>query len=300
MGVKELNLALYKNNQVIAKAPLLIKKKYKKQLVYLRGHFTAACTLDFIYKQDLCYDDFKFLLDSIRSLLGNVSFLFDRVAERTLTYEYLKKYFALGRVEKEECVSIPLPQSYDDWLKSLHRSTRSNVTLYRNRLERHHVNWFVDFCCRDVIDNDTAEKMMEVYVDRFLVKNNFHFGPLRKLVVKILLAILLRDKVTNFLNHSKNSFHAVLYMNNEIAAFTSGVICKDKRILFCRLSIATKYAKYGPGGVILSSMIQYVIEQNQNGNLDIDQLDLSAGVHGGMAYKLAFGGKEYYRYHFMD
>lgn len=300
LGVKELNLVLYKDNEAIAIAPLLIKRKKNKQIVYLRGHFTTTYNLDFVYKPDWSYDDFAFLMDSIRDLLGNVSFYFDRVMEWSATYKYLKKYFASGKIEKHECISIPVPHSYDDWLQSLHKSIRRNITKYYNRLERDNINWSVDYYCGEEIDKDTCKKMMIVYAHRFLVKNNFHFGPLKKLVIKILVMMLLRDKITHFLNKSEHSFHSILYMNNEIAAFTSGIICKDKRIAFSRMAINTECAKYGPGGVLLSSMVEHVVEQNQKGNLDIKELDLDQNGYGGMAYKYSYGGIEYYNYNFID
>lgn len=300
LGLKELNLVLYKDNEVIAIAPLLIKKKNKKHIVYLRGHFTTAYNLDFIYKPDWSYNDFKFLMDYVRSLLWNVSFYFDRMVDTSVTCEYMKDYFTSGHIEKQECVSIPVPQSYDDWFMSLSKSIRRNITRYTNGLKRDNINWYVDFYCGDEIDDHTCKKMMTVYANRFLVKNNFRFGPFSKLILTILVKMLMKDKITKYLNKSKENFHAILYMNNRIAAFTSGIICKDKRIAFSRLAIDTEFAKYGPGGVLLSSAVRYVIEQNKNRILNISEMDMAQGGGGGMSYKYAYGGKDHYSYDFTD
>ena len=300
LSLKEMNLVLYVNDEITAIAPLLIKRKHKKHIVYFRGQFTTANHLDFLYKPGWSYEDCKFLMDSIRSSLGDVSFMLERVSEKSVTSQYLKEYFAAGRIEKQVCVSVPVPQNYDDWHKSLNKSVRRNMVTHKNRLERDLIDWSTVFYCGDIIGDAISKKMMLVYADRFLVKNHFHFGPLKKLIKRILLIILLRDKVTQYLNNSKNNFHAIVYMNREIAAFTSGLICNDKRVILSRLAISTKYAKYGPGGILLSAVMQYVIEQNEKGQVEIDELDLSAGGQGGMSYKYAYGGKEHLNFAFMD
>jgi len=73
LGLREWNLVLYRDGEAVAIAPLLLKNKRGRVTVYLRGHFTVANQLDFIYA-DWSYDDFKFLMDYIREQLGEVSF----------------------------------------------------------------------------------------------------------------------------------------------------------------------------------------------------------------------------------
>ena len=299
IGVKELNLVLIKNDEIIAIAPLLIKRQHKKNMVFFRGHFTTAHQLDFIYK-DWKYEDLKFLMDGIRRLLGDVSFFLDRVSEKTVTCKYLNSYFSSEYIERRECYAIPIPDNYDEWYNNLRKSVRRNMTTMKNRIKRDQIKWSLDFFCRRVVDHRTCKEMMKIYANRFMVKNNFQFGPLSKPVNWILMMFLLRDKMTKWLNIAENNFHAVVYMNDEIAAMSSGLICKDKRIIGSRLAINTKYAKYSPGGLLLSSQIKYIIEQNESGKLNIDQLDLSEGGDGGMSYKQAYGGLVHYVYTFMD
>ncbi len=299
IGVKELNLVLYKDDEPIAIAPLLIKKKNRKPIVYFRGHFTTASTLDFVYKPGWSYDDFKFLMDGVKELMGDVSFSFYRVNEKSVTYRYLKEYLAPCQIEQHECVFIPVPPSYDEWFRGLKKSCRRNITRHINRLERENMKWRVDFYRGEAIDARTYKNMMAVYAHRFLVKNNFRLRPLTKPVMKILTTILLRDKVTLFLNSCKESFHGVLYLNDRIAAFTSGLVCRDGKIAFCRLAMNTGFAGYGPGVVLISSTMRHIIEQNQKGCLNVTELDLSEGTAGGMSYKYAFGGVGYFQYDFI-
>ena len=300
LGLKELNLVLYEDNEAIAIAPLQIKKIKEKYTVYFRGHFTTANELDFIYKIEWSYEDFKFLMDGIKGLLGDVSFFLDRVSDSSVTSEYLRKYLSSAQIETHDCYSVPVPQNYEDWLNNLHKHLRKNLIRRDNLLTTEHTNVQKKFVCGNLIDRKTSKEMMDIYAQRFLEKNNFKFGPLSSLARHILIIILSGDKLTQWLNKAKNNFHVILYVDNEIAAFHSGLICQNKRIVFSRLAINSKYAKYGPGGLLMSYLVQYVIEQNKNGNMDIEQLDLGQGGDNGMEYKKTHGGLVYYRYTFID
>lgn len=295
IGVKEWNLVLYRDGAPVVIAPLLLKKKKYKHIVYLRGQFTAANQLDFIYER-LSYEDFQFLMDHIRNTLGETEFFLDRISEKTVTCGYIKRYLEAGKIEEHECFSIPIAESYDVWLKSLHRSVRRNLVTHYNRLERDNIKWSVSFLCRQAIDKELSRKLMWVYADRFLVKNHFRFGPLNTLVTKILQLFLLRDKITIWLNRPENNFHVVVYMNDEVAAFSSGLFCKDNRVIMARLAILTKYAHYSPGGILISSAIRHITGQNGSGGLNIAELDFSQGGQGGMAYKQTYGGQIHYHY----
>jgi len=299
VGLKELNLVLYNENEAIAIAPMLVKKKSNKYMVYLRGHFTKTDLLDFIHK-GWSYDDFKFLIDGIKELLGNTSFLFGRISENSVTCGYLKEYFATGKIEEYDCYAIPVPQCYDDWFLNLHKSTRKNITRHMNRLDDDKISWKpVFYCCRP-IEKNTCKAMMNLYARRYLEKNRLKFGPLSSVVTKLMAIGLSRDQITQWLNSAQNNFHVILYMNNEIAALICGLISKNQCIIFTRLAINLKYSKYGPGGLLLSCLMQNVIEQNKNGTLDIKLLDLGEGGGNGMEYKRMHGGERYNIYTFTD
>lgn len=299
VGVKELNLVLYRDNEAIAIAPLLIKKKNNKSAVYFRGHFTKASDLDFIY-YDWSYEDFKFLIDGIKNMLGDISFFLDRVAEDSVACDYLRKYFSTGKIKKKAGVCLFLPDSYEEWYRSLHNSIRGSLNNHKNRLERDQIQVSTCFYFGEEIDDNICKKMMFVYADRFLNKNRFRFGPLKKLVVLILRSVLIKDKITKWMNSVHNNFHVILYFDNEIAAFSNRITCKNKRIILSRTAINTKFRKYSPGGVLIKSIVQYIIDLNNTGNLGINMLDMGEGNDNGMEYKEAYGGKPYSIYSFID
>lgn len=297
VGLQELNLVLYSDHVPIAIAPLLLKKKKGETTVYFRGQFTVANQLDFIYS-DISYDDFAFFMDGIRELLGNVSFWLDRVYYKSPTSDYLQKYLPSEQTHKTESYAIPISESYDDWYNSLHKSVRRNLITTRNRIKNDNVQCTASFFIREKIDPDLYKKMMLVYADRFLTKNNFRFGPFQYWIKKALQSYLLSDKVTQWLNDNDDSFHVIVYMNNEIAAFASGLICRDKRIIANRLAMNTKFRRYYPGVVLLSSTVSYLAEQKKANRTDFEKLDLSQGARGDMSYKITYGGEEYYNYFF--
>ncbi len=296
-GVREWNLLLCDDGRPVAIAPLQIKCKRGVCTVVLRGQFTVANHLDFIY-ESWSYDDLKFLMDYIRQRLGRVSFMLERVSEKTETCGYLKRYFADNRMEEFECFSIPVPDSHDEWLKGLSRSVKRNLNGYHNRLQRDNLAWSVDFYSGQPIGKELCSRLMRVYAGRFLDKNSFRIGSLRHIVIPLLQMFLIRDRMTRWMNRGEGNFHAVLNVGGEVAAFTSGIFCRDKRIILSRFAINTDYSRYGPGGVLLSALVRHVIDQNQSGAMDIRELDLSQGGQGGMSYKPAYGGKPHCNYGF--
>jgi hypothetical protein len=300
VGLKELNLVLYKDSEPIAIAALLFKKKKEKHLCYMRGHFTAANYLDFVYQPDLCSEDFCFLMDGIRDALGDVSFQFDRIPEESLTCHYMKQYFASDRIDPCESAYIPLTQSYESWLSGLHKSVRQSMNNHRNRIVRDQVNRSAVYYWGPTIDQEIYKKAMLVCADRFMVKNRFRFGLLSTLARKALAVLLMKEKLTQWVSRSDNSFTAILYMNDEIAAFANALVCKDKRLSGVRFAISSKYAKYSPGGLLISSMVKHLIDLNQQGAIQIDRLDMGQNVSGGSSYKYSYGGVTSHMYHFMS
>jgi hypothetical protein len=240
----------------------------------MRGHFTTADHLDFIHN-GWSYDDMRFLLDFIKSKLGKVTFHFDRIPERFMTCGYLHRYFADAKVEKSECYAIPIPDRYEEWLSGLSKSVRQNLRTAANRLHRDHVDSSMQFVIGAPVEKAVYSEMLSVYADRFLVKNRFNFGVFRGVVKKILSGYLALDKMSKWLQNAHNNFHAILLLNGEIAAFSSGLVFKDGRLLTSRLNILSKYAKYSPGGLLISAIIQHVTELNISGETAINKMDLS-------------------------
>ena len=294
VGLKELNLVLYEDGEPIAVAALLHKKTKGRHLCYLRGHFTAASYLDIMHKPGSSYADFQALMDEAKKQLGSVAFQFDRIRDDTVTSRYMSAYFASGETNRHECARISLEQSYDSWLQSLHKSTRQSLNNRRNRLLTDRADWSADIRRGCDVDKSTYKKAMRVCAERYMTKKAFRFGPLSGLAKKALAALLLRENVSQWVAQSADSLVALLRINGEIAAFASMVVCRDKRVTGIRFAISARYARYSPGGLLLSELVRYLIEARQKGELNADQLDMGQGVSGGASYKYAYGGETCY------
>ena len=132
----------------------------------------------------MSYDDFQVLMDGIKSLLGSVTFCLNKVYYASPTYEYLKRYLPSAKISAIECYAIPLPKHYDEWYENLHKSRHRTYKLSRNRMAKDHIQYSVSFSVGKAIDSATYKEMMQIYADRFLTKNNFHFGPLQSIAKK--------------------------------------------------------------------------------------------------------------------
>jgi hypothetical protein len=140
--------------------------------------------------------------------------------------------------------------------------------------------------------------MLSVYADRFLVKNRFRFGPLHSAVKVLLLTILINDRISQWLRQAENNFHAILYINGRVAAFASGLVHKNGRLVVDRLNMLTPYARYSPGGLLISTMIRHITELNASRRVPINQMDLSQEGRKENSYKISYGGQLYYNYTF--
>ncbi len=296
-GLKECNLLLYRDGKAIAVAPLLIKKQNGNTVIHFRGHFTKACCLDFIYDETFGYEDFEFLMNSIKSKFIKPTFFWDRVREESPTCEYMKKYIG-ETTQTKTCFFIPIPESHEVWLKGLHKSIRNNLSNRNHRLQRDQIDVKMKVYSGREVDDATHKKMMAVYADRYLTKNKYHFGPFKLPCLGMMQYILKKDKLTQWLKKSACNFHAVLFFDDKIAAFTSGLSCKGRRIVLMRLAIKTQYAKYAPGNVLLNHVIRHITEQNHRGITDIRELHLGEGGSNGMEYKQAHGGVGHHLYTF--
>lgn len=135
IGYKEQNFVLFdQENKPIAIAPLYSKKINGKYYVIFRGYMTSAGHLDLIYSPQFSYDDYTFLLKEIKKYYREGILQFDRIPDFSLTYKYARleeKY----EINSSTMVTIKLPTTYEEWLKSLSKSVRQNLRTAYNHLK---------------------------------------------------------------------------------------------------------------------------------------------------------------------
>ena len=294
VGVKERNFVLYDDDKPLAIAPMLVKRKKDRNFVYLKGHFTAANDLDFIH-QGWSYEEFRFMMDGIRNHISNAYFFIDRIYEKSVTCTHLKKYMA--KAHPNICVYISVPQSYEDWYLTLSKSVRANTIKYKNRMQKDVVQWTAHYITGKPVDKQTSKKMMRILSQRLLVKNHFHLGIFSSLAARFIQAALERDQLTKWLKIAPENIHVLLYMNNELAAFISGLVCRGGQISLSQIAMDARFARYQPGGLLFSCLIKYLTEQKNNGGIAVNRLELGGG---NAPYKYQFGGQTQYYYTFTD
>jgi hypothetical protein len=290
-GVREFNLVLYRDEKAIAIAPMLVKRKKDRTQIFFRGHFTRAGRLDFVYREGFGYEDFKCMMDGIISRIQNPSFFLDRVFEGSPTSAYMQKYFPDLKTETKTSYAIPIPQNHEEWRKNLRKSARNNINNYIHRMERDQTETEMKFYCEQPMDEAVSNEMLGVYAHRYLVKNNCCLGLMRRPVIRLLVHCLKKDRLTQWLSMAPNNYHAILYINHEIAAFTCGLISNGRQIALVRLAINTKFARYGPGCLLLSDVVKHATEKNQNDSWNIQEINLGIGGDNGMEYKQSYGGQ---------
>ena len=89
--------------------------------------------------------------------------------------------------------------------------------------------------------------------------------------------------MTESLRHMHSSMSVMLFIDNELAAFMSGLKSPgESDYIIPRLSINGKYSFYSPGMLLVNETVRYLIEKTSNRNLD-----LSLGTEN---YKTQMGG----------
>lgn len=84
----------------------------------------------------------------------------------------------------------------------------------------------------------------------------------------------------------------ILYIENEIASFMSGLICRTGKYIVPRLSINNKYTFFSLGILLINEVIKYFSNNNQK----VNAIDLSEGEE---EYKYKMGGVTHYSYNFI-
>lgn len=84
-----------------------------------------------------------------------------------------------------------------------------------------------------------------------------------------------------------NTFHALLFINGELASFMAGFMDHEQqKLVIPRLAIDHAFKFYSPGYVLLCETMRQLIA-----NTAIRELDLSRGDE---RYKFDLGGQPYY------
>ncbi len=296
LGLREKNYILYKKGEAIAIAPLLVRRCKNVYYVYFRGTYTSAGHLDFLYRPDWNYSDFEYLLNWIKGSLGETKFFLDRVSEKSISISFIRKYFQPNenQIKMSKCVSIPIKDNYNNYFNSLSKSIRQNIRTSYNRLNRNDTKMdvVVYFNTSIAYEYNVQQEILKLYCKR-MARKNVRGGPLQHIVGSLLRIAKSRNPMLKAMNGISFGFHALLYIDNNLAAFCRGFLCNDNRIIIPQFSIDSTYGWFSPGGLLINETIKKLIEKQDEPK--IKEFDLSRGAE---KYKYAYGGVTHYNYSF--
>ena len=188
------------------------------------------------------------------------------------------------------CVGIPVPADFDTHFASLSSSNRQNIRTAYNRLNRDGKSYAIK-----VFDNVESlgaverGQIMDIYMKRLFSKYKQR-GAVKTAIKRFVYEHIKHD--THSLFSLANTFHAILYIDGEAAAFLSGFTDHGRStIVVPRLAVDIDYKFYSPGYILLCETLKHL---SADGTIRL--LDLSRGDE---KYKLDLGGKKYYTHSFV-
>ena len=128
-----------------------------------------------------------------------------------------------------------------------------------------------------------VNQIIGVYVKRHKERYGLDTGRLKQWFLKH------QNFATRYYIDAPNAFTAVLYINNEIVGFLSG-LHNERTLIVPRLSINSEFRRYSPGFILICETIKHLQK-----NTAIRCLDLSLGDE---QYKYQLGGKTHLSYRF--
>lgn len=270
--------ALYERDEIICLVPIIKKSDNS----YIGGDLCATGQLDFVYRENMPLDELKNCVEVVKQSIGG-KFHINKISENSKLCKALKECYEPA--SNESCVKIDLPDDYNIWFSGLSKSVRQNIRTAKNRMRREEKQCKFEIYNGRKVQGDDNKELMDVYNKRMEFKFGRKVGRLESLIRENM------NPITSACNQLSNNFVAILRIDNEVAAFLSGLQNNGQTLLLVpRLAINDKYALYSPGSLLIAETNAYAIEQT-----NIRCVDLSRGNE---KYKFAMGGVEHYNYSF--
>lgn len=265
--------------------PLAIDNRKKE--IYLLGDFSAVGYCDLIYSAEITNEQIDAVFNSLKNRYRGYTWKFNKVNESSALCRYL---LCNGeKLSQSECVCISLGCDYDAYYKSLSKHARQNIRTAYNRLNRDEKTYtFHVVQGAEQLTKQQKDDIIRLYCTRMRSK----FGK-EVLPYPIMYPVQRYcNPIVRNLYSLDNKFHAMLYINGELAAFLSGLRNGDgSRIVVPRLAMNDTFDFYEPGIVLLRETADYLCREYPNTELDLSR--------GNEKYKFAMGGKTHLNYSFV-
>lgn len=250
------------------------------------GNFNGFQVYDFVYVQEMTLEKMRHCLNFVLEKLQASKLSLYNVPEHSLLYQCVTQGEGLGKgytitCQSNDNVCIDTENDYELWHGKLSKSTRQNIRTAYNRMKTDEISLRFEYYRGEKLKRGLLDQLIALYCKRHEERYGVQTSSVKKLYLRYL------DFSTVCLRSYRDNFCTAVYMNDQLAAFMSGMVEKNETsVVIPRLSIEDSFSRYSPGVVLINETLRKLTEQT-----GIRCLDLSKGAEG---YKLSMGGQLYH------
>ncbi len=250
---------------------------------------------DLVYfSENVESEDIQFLIDSIAKKFSVTSFSFLQIRKESP----LSKWAELNGIEPykdNECASITLSGSYDEYFKSLSKSVRQNIRTANNRVKKDEHSTAFAIYEEQVIPTGLKLELLTLYEKRRIIKTkkegndglkNWFFERVRAYRKK------KYNIISEVMGYAKGTFLGVYKIDNIVAAYCFGLKKNNDELCIMQVSINDDFDRYSPGMLLLTNVFQTILDDNRSILFDL--------TNGNERYKFSLGAvssyTNYYRF----
>ena len=285
-------VVVYENEEAVMIAPIQIVKlglQYKNlglaRGAYFIGRQGYSDYLNFIYNK-FSYSAVKKIINFLSEKYHIKRFCFEQLLENTDFYCYLNSNYKLTQ-SNCYCASLELPDSFEDYNKTLSKSTRQNLRTAINRQKREGLELTHELVYE--LDDDTLTELMHIRDQRLKDKQKKAYSK-ASLLGKIYnhlrnVVRYLFDAKHDVIRECCNYWAFLVKDGNRIVGYYWGLRSDLRGEYYVILAGVDKdYAWFSP---TLSHFYLYIKELYETENKSIRVFDFTRG---GERYKTDLGG----------
>lgn len=270
--------------EICAIAPMKLnvgKRRWK-----LLGDIQGSGEAGWLVRRDASEEEKRLMVGQLLAHFGKRKMQMRRVLTPSTLSAQLEDKGGWRCVMPTECVRIDFGDDIDAHLKGLKSSVRQNIRTAYNRLNRDNKQYSLQIFDHQTIDQATWDEMMDIYLKRLFdkYKQKKANNALKKRERYFFYRHFKHD--TRSLRLLSNTWHAVLRIDGQLAAFMSGFVNHSgTEIVIPRLAIDATFSFYSPGYILICEALRTLADKTQ-----VRTLGLSRGEE---KYKYDLGGTAY-------
>lgn len=264
----------------------IIKKRYRyvhRPMIALLGQGGWSDYINGIY---LNFSDelMDAVMDYLRINYPSFPLCLSSLKEDCSFYNYLVQRFRINHDITGNCVSVILPQTVEQWQKSLSKSTRQNLRTAINRLDKDGISYTINF------DDALVDKQVcianRVRRSKMKATRDEHVSWIKQIKRKIKSMCCALPSQGGYLPIMDDPNAKIMTISTAdgilMAYFHYGYDEHRREIVVISAGVMEEYERYSPGMVLMKAYIEYAIEEKM-----VDIVDFTRGDE---PYKLALGG----------